>query len=158
MTQFYCWGYTKLPSQRLSPVMAYLIGGCLAAIGVASGLALIAPGASEDESSYFGGWEWLDVVCCTTFFPCLSPPPRPTITDALETIHSRYTSLGTLNYSSLSSNTTHKFVSTTLISLLVGGQSINAFWTSLVQFFPSASYSLMPRSLRGGSAMLSEIQ
>lgn len=54
--------------------MAYLIGGCLAAIGVASGLALIAPGASEDESTYIGGWEWLDVVCCTTFIPC---PPRP---------------------------------------------------------------------------------
>jgi hypothetical protein len=56
--------------------MAYLILGCLAAIGAVIGLALISPNASEDASpgsTYDGGWEWLDVVCCIFSFHALVP-------------------------------------------------------------------------------------
>lgn len=56
--------------------MAYLILGCLAAIGAVTGLALIAPSVSEDTrigGPYIGGWEWLDVVCSSAFTLCSCP-------------------------------------------------------------------------------------
>jgi len=63
--------------------MAYLISGCLAAIGAVIILALTSPSASEDASprgTIIGVWEWLDVVCCTTF----TPRSHLTLADASE--------------------------------------------------------------------------
>ncbi|KAF8446632.1 PQ loop repeat-domain-containing protein [Terfezia claveryi] len=63
ITQFYWWGYTRLPSQRLSRGMVCLILGSLASIALATGLVILFP--SKDVGSgepYAGGWEWLDVV------------------------------------------------------------------------------------------------
>ncbi|RPB23335.1 hypothetical protein L211DRAFT_787054 [Terfezia boudieri ATCC MYA-4762] len=63
ITQFYWWGYTRLPSQRLSRGMTCLILGSLASIALATGLVIFFP--SKDVGSdepYAGGWEWLDVI------------------------------------------------------------------------------------------------
>ena len=75
-------GYTKLPSQKLSKGMTYLISGCLAAIGVITGLVLTSPSTSDTstEDTYVDGWKWLHMLYCIAFIPC----PRPTITNTSE--------------------------------------------------------------------------
>lgn len=63
LSQFHLWGYTKLPSQRLSRVVKYCIIASLVSIGVTSLLVLVSPVQElRSEGVYEGGWEWLDVV------------------------------------------------------------------------------------------------